>query len=42
MYIMHGGAQPALPFLNLNGAGGGDMPPLSAPSITLPQEAATK
>jgi membrane protease subunit HflK len=42
MYIMHGGAQPALPFLNLNGAGSGDMPPLSAPSITLPQEAATK
>jgi membrane protease subunit HflK len=48
LYIMHGGAQPALPFFNLNDAGSGSTQPLppAAPSIpslnTLPQEAVTK
>ena len=44
LYIMDGGTQPALPFLNLNSTdtGNGSMPPLSSPpSINnLPQEAA--
>jgi membrane protease subunit HflK len=43
IYVMDSGAQPALPFLNLNGTGSSAQPPLSSPTINnLPQEAVTR
>ncbi|MGX9725820.1 MAG: FtsH protease activity modulator HflK [Candidatus Electronema sp. VV] len=43
IYVMDSVAQPALPFLNLNGTGGSAQPPLSSPTINnLLQEAVTR